>query len=222
MQKSDSIKELASALAKAQGQMKGAVKDAANPFFKTKYADLSSVVEAIREPFSKNGLAYIQLTVPTEKDEVSVETILTHESGEWVSSILTLPVAKHDAQGYGSALTYARRYGLSAVAGVAPEDDDGNAATTAAPAKPIGKITPAGGVWESLTADQHTMLQDIIDGVRNEYNQKGANAAAKLWSEETEKISADEKVAAWNKFPSDERTAMKKAAEAAKGERKAA
>lgn len=222
MNKSESIKELAAALAKAQGAMKGAVKDAANPFFKSKYADLSSVVDAIREPFAKNGLAYIQLGEATEQDEVRVETVLTHESGEWISSVLTLPVAKNDAQGFGSALTYARRYALSAMAGVAPEDDDGNAATAAAPTKPAGKITPAGGVWDALTVDQKTVLQDIIDGVRAEYNQKGEFAAAKLWSEETEKLSADEKVAAWNRFPSDERAAMKKAAESMKGERKAA
>ena len=134
MNKSESIKELATALAKAQGQIKGAVKDSANPFFKSKYADLASVVEAIRSAFAANGLSYIQSVEPSDKDEVRVETTILHSSGEWIGcGVLALPVSKVDAQGYGSALTYARRYSLSAATGVAPEDDDGNAATTAKP-----------------------------------------------------------------------------------------
>jgi hypothetical protein len=134
MNKSESIAGLAAALAKAQGSMKGALKDSANPFFKSKYADLASVVEAIRAAFSANGLSYIQTVEPSDKDEVRVETTLLHSSGEWIScGILSLPVSKIDAQGYGSALTYARRYSLSAAVGVAPEDDDGNAASLAKP-----------------------------------------------------------------------------------------
>ena len=134
MNKSESIKELATALAKAQGQIKGAVKDSANPFFKSKYADLASVVEAIRSAFAANGLSYIQSVEPSDKDEVRVETTILHSSGEWIGcGVLALPVSKVDAQGYGSALTYARRYSLSAATGVAPEDDDGTAATVAKP-----------------------------------------------------------------------------------------
>ena len=136
MNKSESVAGLPAALAKAQGQMKGAIKDSANPFFKSKYADLASVVEAIRAAFSANGLSYIQTVEPSEKDEVRVETTLLHSSGEWIScGVLSLPVSKVDAQGYGSALTYARRYSLSAAVGVAPEDDDGNAASAAKPKK---------------------------------------------------------------------------------------
>jgi len=136
MQKSESIAALAAALAKAQGAMKGAVKDSANPFFKSKYADLASVVEAIRVAFSSNGLSYIQTVEPSDKDEVRVETTILHSSGEWIScGVLALPVSKSDAQGYGSCLTYARRYSLSAATGVAPEDDDGNAASSAKPKK---------------------------------------------------------------------------------------
>ena len=134
MNKSESIAALAAALATAQGSMKGAVKDSANPFFKSKYADLASVVEAIRAAFSANGLSYIQTIQPSDRDEVRVETMILHSSGEWIScGVLALPVSKVDAQGYGSALTYARRYSLSAAVGVAPEDDDGNAAVMAKP-----------------------------------------------------------------------------------------
>jgi hypothetical protein len=134
MNKSESIKELATSLAKAQGSIKGAIKDSSNPFFKSKYADLASVVEAIRSAFAANGLSYIQTVEPSQADEVRVETMILHSSGEWIScGVLALPVSKVDAQGYGSALTYARRYSLSAAVGVAPEDDDGNAATAAKP-----------------------------------------------------------------------------------------
>ena len=134
MNKSESIKELATALAKAQGSIKGAIKDSSNPFFKSKYADLASVVEAIRSSFAANGLSYIQTVEPSQADEVRVETMILHTSGEWIScGVLALPVSKVDAQGYGSALTYARRYSLSAAVGIAPEDDDGNAATAAKP-----------------------------------------------------------------------------------------
>ncbi len=130
MNKSESIANLATALAMAQMNIKGAIKDSANPFFKSKYADLSSVVEAIRPAFGQCGLSYIQRIEPSDKDEVRVETILMHASGEWLScGVLNLPVSKADAQGYGSALTYARRYSLAAACGVAPEDDDGNAAS---------------------------------------------------------------------------------------------
>lgn len=133
MTKSEQINELAAALAKAQGQMEGAKKDSDNPFFKSKYADLSSVVDAIRGAFAEHGLSYVQLPEPCEGEEVAVDTVLMHSSGQWISSRTVVPVTKKDAQGYGSALTYARRYGLQAIAGVAAEDDDGNAATGARP-----------------------------------------------------------------------------------------
>lgn len=144
MNKSESIKELATALAKAQGAIKGAVKDSANPFFKSKYADLASVVEAIRSAFAANGLSYVQSVEPSDKDEVRVETTILHSSGEWIGcGVLALPVSKVDAQGYGSALTYARRYSLSAATGVAPEDDDGNAATVAKPKPAMADLEKA-------------------------------------------------------------------------------
>ena len=152
MNKSESIAGLAAALAKAQGAMKGAVKDSANPFFKSKYADLASVVEAIRAAFSANGLSYIQTVEPSDKDEVRVETTLLHASGEWIScGVLALPVSKHDAQGYGSALTYARRYSLSAAVSIAPEEDDGNAAVAAKPnAKDWSKALGAATTLDAL------------------------------------------------------------------------
>ena len=128
MNKSESIKELASALCKAQNEMGGAVKGKANPFFKSKYADLSSIIQAIKEPFAKNGLSYTQF--PIEKEgRIGIETILMHSSGEWLAQSFTVQLTKQDAQGAGSAITYCRRYGLQAVAGIPSEDDDGNGAS---------------------------------------------------------------------------------------------
>lgn len=126
MERSDSIKNLAVALCKAQSEMGGAVKSSNNPFFKSKYSDLSSVVKAVKDPFSNNGLSYAQF--PIEKDgRIGIETILMHESGEFLSEGFTVNLAKQDAQSAGSALTYCRRYSLQAVAGIPSEDDDGNA-----------------------------------------------------------------------------------------------
>ena len=146
MNKSEQINELAAALAHAQGQMEAAKKDADNPFFKSKYADLASVVEAIRGPFAEHGLAYVQLPERCEGQEVAVETILMHASGQWIASTTVVPVTKQDAQGFGSALTYARRYGLQAIAGVAAEDDDGNAAASAKPKARSKEPMPKPGI----------------------------------------------------------------------------
>lgn len=127
MNRSESIAALAAALAKAQGKIEGALKEKVNGGFKTKYADLQSVWDAIREPLSSNGLAIVQGFSPVS-DGVLIETTLMHASGEWMESQLLMPVVKKDPQGVGSAITYGRRYALMAIAGVAPEDDDGEAA----------------------------------------------------------------------------------------------
>lgn len=123
------LNELFAALAKAQGKIKGATKDVANPFFKSKYADLASVWDACRDALSENGLSVIQATEAGNADTVTVYTTLGHSSGQYITSGLTMKPVKADPQGIGSTITYARRYALAAMVGVAPEDDDGNAAT---------------------------------------------------------------------------------------------
>lgn len=126
------MKNIAIALAKAQMNMGKALKQSSNPAFKSKYADLGSVMDACLPAMNEAGIALIQ---PTGEDDHGrfVETILIHgESGETLSCRVPLIVAKNDMQGYGSAVTYARRYGLMAMAGIAPEDDDGNAAAASA------------------------------------------------------------------------------------------
>lgn len=126
------LKNLAVALCKAQADMESAKKAANNPHFNRKYADLASVWNTIREPLTNNGLSVVQL-LRSVQGGVEVETILLHSSGESISDVFSVPASKADAQGYGSAATYARRYSLMAMVGVAPEEDDGNAAAKTAP-----------------------------------------------------------------------------------------
>ena len=132
------MKQIASALVKAQKAFGPALKTATNPHFKSRYADLAACVEAVIGGLNDNGIALIQRN-SLDDAGVTVETVFVHESGEMLEcGKLHVPAAKHDPQGYGSALTYARRYSLMAACGIAPEDDDGNAGS-----KPAPKVTDA-------------------------------------------------------------------------------
>lgn len=132
------MKEIFGALAKAQSQFEAAFKSAANPQFRSKYAGLDACVDAVRDALNAQGI-FLTQTVESVESGILVETVFMHASGEvYAGGKLFMPVTKQDAQGYGSALTYGRRYSLLAACGVAPEDDDGNAATAAKPtAKPV-------------------------------------------------------------------------------------
>ena len=125
---SNEIAELASALSKAQGEMGSAKKGADNPFFKSKYADLSEVIKALKDPFAAHGLSYTQFPVMRE-DAAGVVTVLMHQSGQYMRSTYTIPLVKRDAQAVGACITYARRYALQAIAGIPAADDDGNKAS---------------------------------------------------------------------------------------------
>jgi len=135
MQHSEQFGEIAAALAMAQGKMDHASKDRANPAFKSKYADLASVLDACRPHLAEQCIAIVQppaLVIPEEAKAsgiVRVETWLIHKSGQWFATSLDASVADTKAQTIGSAITYLRRYGLSAMAGIAPDDDDGNDAS---------------------------------------------------------------------------------------------
>jgi hypothetical protein len=128
MDMSENIADLATALAKAQAEIEGAAKGKVNPAFRSKYADLASVWDAIRAPLTKNGLSVVQAPMVTPEG-TTLRTMLLHASGQWMASTYPISPTKNDMQGIGSATTYARRYSLMAMVGVAPEDDDGNAAT---------------------------------------------------------------------------------------------
>ncbi len=126
---SESIDLLAAAIAKSQAVMEPVKRESVNPFFKSMYADLASVWAALK-PYHANGIAITQSPyMPERENYIGIETQLTHSSGQWKKSRLEMPVGKHDAQGFGSAITYTRRYALCMTGVVSEEDDDGNAAS---------------------------------------------------------------------------------------------
>lgn len=134
MKSSDSIANIAPALVKAGAALEPVSKDGINPAFRNTYATLDAIMEQVRPVLAAHGLCVLQgVTHPETVDGrvigLSVETRLLHLSGEWVSTVVTLPVEKATAQGAGSAISYGRRYGLSAILGLTAEDDDGNAAS---------------------------------------------------------------------------------------------
>jgi len=136
------MKQIATALVKAQKEFGPALKTSTNPHLKNKYANLSSVVEAVVDALNNNGIFLMQLTHDSP-DGAMAETTFIHESGEMLSAgKLFFPASKHDAQGYASALTYVRRYSLMAACGIAPEDDDGHAAVKTKTEAPKPKPEP--------------------------------------------------------------------------------
>jgi len=148
------MKQIATALVKAQKAFGPALKSSLNPHFKSRYADLSACVEAVIEGLNGAGIALIQRT-SEDATGVTVETVFLHESGEMLEcGKLHVPASKQDPQGYGSALTYARRYSLMAACGIAPEDDDGNAATR----KPI----PTPDITDHLAAIETSGSSDEL------------------------------------------------------------
>lgn len=183
MTKSESIKHLAIALNKAQAAMSGAKKSAANPFFKSKYSNLETVIACVKEPFADNGLSFMQFPI-TEDDRAGVETIVMHESGEWISGSFMLKPTKLDPQGQGSSFSYAKRYALQSILGIPSEDDDGNAASQA-PKKPamtpkeaVAKLSSAESqkdlvaVWNSFTIDikQNDIVIELKDQLKTEFS----------------------------------------------------
>lgn len=175
MNKSESIKEIATALAKSQAQIENASKAATNPHFRSKYADLAEILNTVRPVLSSHGISIIQMP-SYEGGIVSVETVLAHDSGEWISSVISAPVTKQDAQGVGSAVTYCRRYSLAAMCGIAQEDDDANA-VVGGPGHRRPKPNPQlikrindcqtlddlAAAWNSIPAEQKPLLAKCKD-----------------------------------------------------------
>lgn len=125
---SEQINDIAAALAKAQAEMENVAKDRENPHFRSRYATLAGVLDEVRPKLAQQGISIFQAPVNGDGNNIGVATRLLHSSGQWIESAVYVQPTKFDAQGVGSVLTYLRRYSLMAVAGVGPEDDDGNAA----------------------------------------------------------------------------------------------
>jgi len=191
MNMSDDIAELATALAKAQGEIQDATKGAENPYFKSKYADLSAVRSVIREPLARNGLSIVQLPSTVDGGAI-VKTLLMHQSGQYISNELFMPAGKADPHGLGSAITYARRYSIMSILCLAAEDDDGNAAVDSVKRQPAkqtvdvsmyiqeGNETALSGTaeltswWKTLPAD----VRNAIPATKTAEWKKIASAAS--------------------------------------------
>jgi hypothetical protein len=165
MTHSDAINELAEALAKAQAKVKGAAKDSTNPHFRNSYADLASVWDACRDALTSNRLSVVQTTEPSDGTIVTVYTTLLHASGQWMRGALTMKPQKVDPQGIGSCITYARRYALAAMVGVAPEEDDGNAASSTD--KQEQPVPPPG--YDEWVLDLESVAANGIDALRDAF-----------------------------------------------------
>ena len=176
---SPEIGKLAEALAKAQAEMEPATKDAANPFFKSQYASLASCWQACRGPLTKHGLAIIQTTEP-DNGNVTVISILTHSSGQWIKGKLSVKPPKTDSQALGSCLSYLRRYSLSALVGLSTQDDDAESTmsrqntvkekTTTKKAAP--KKTNMKKFIEAVTPIAEKMGPEVFDAFMTENNVK--------------------------------------------------
>ena len=166
------MKQISAAYVKAKREFSPALKDKTNPAFRSKYADLGACLDAVNEALLNNGIAVYQETFD-DATGITVETVFLHESGESMRcGKLHVPAAKQDPQGYGSALTYARRYSLMTACGIAPEDDDGNSATAGKPA--VNQARPADDTSPKARA------QRIMTGV-SAGDAPGAAAAMAGW-----------------------------------------
>ena len=163
MRTSEQIDAIAAALAKAQAVIKGAAKDSDNPYFKSKYADLASVWEACRKPLTDQGLSVAQ-TVGAVEHRIRVTTLLMHSSGQWIADDLLMTPKEDSPQAIGSCITYARRYALAAVAGVAPEDDDAEAAEgrKEGQAQKVSGRTTVVGVEVKATTNKNVKRYEVV------------------------------------------------------------
>lgn len=172
---SETIGKIAGAIAKAQLAAKHAVKDSTNPHFRNHYASLAACIEASKA-FNEQEIAVIQPTTSSEENCVTVLTILMHSSGEYIESTLTMPVSKRDAQGFGSAISYARRYALMSALGLAADDDDGEAASAS--------LAPA------LKASVENVSAENAFASRMRGSQKMGDLL-EVWTEATKKLKGD-------------------------------
>ena len=201
------MKNIASALVRAQRGFAPALKTSTNPHFRSKYVDLAGCIEAVVDALNAAGIALIQRT-SEDNTGVTVETVFVHESGEMLEcGKLHVPASKQDPQGYGSALTYARRYSLMAAAGIAPEDDDGNAASRPAPKVSATKT-------DLVPPNRMAVVADVAAAIDERMS---ANDLIGAFEEYLGVTDVEEKTALWGMLDSKTRSAIKKHAESLKG-----
>lgn len=162
MKTSDTTREIFSALVKAQSQITHAPKNAENPFYKSRYADLATVIDTARAPLHENGLAIMQ-TPSVIDGELCLTTRVIHTSGEWAEDTVICAMVKKDPQSAGSAITYYRRYSLAAILGIAQEDDDANSASTPAKEQP----KPKGNIEKALAAIKTAADIKAVEGLKS-------------------------------------------------------
>ena len=168
MRWSETRSEIAKALAKAQATLSPVLKDSTNPHFGNKYAELSTVLAAVMPALNSNGISLIQ--APTFNGaSVAVTTMLLHESGEWMETTLKMKPSKTDPQGVGSCITYARRYSALAIAGAAPDDDDGNFASQQQPARLDQTVQQRPAQTNHASkANSRDLYKELQDGLRSQ------------------------------------------------------
>jgi hypothetical protein len=199
------MKNIASALVRAQRGFAPALKTSTNPHFRSKYVDLAGCIEAVVDALNAAGIALIQRT-SEDNTGVTVETVFVHESGEMLEcGKLHVPASKQDPQGYGSALTYARRYSLMAAAGIAPEDDDGNAAS---------KVKVSATKTDLVPPSRMAIVADVAAAIDERMS---ANDLIGAFEEYLGVTDVEEKTALWGMLDSKTRSSIKKHAESLKG-----
>ena len=202
------MKNIASALVRAQRGFAPALKTSTNPHFRSKYVDLAGCIEAVVDALNAAGIALIQRT-SEDNTGVTVETVFVHESGEMLEcGKLHVPASKQDPQGYGSALTYARRYSLMAAAGIAPEDDDGNAASKT----PAPKVSAT--KTDLVPPNRMAVVADVAAAIDERIS---ANDLIGAFEEYLGVTDVEEKTALWGMLDSKTRSSIKKHAESLKG-----
>jgi len=195
MNKSDSIGELAAALSNAQKDIKKALKSAKNPFYNTKYADLESVSDACRDALMANDLVVSQLFVPeSDPGSVTVETVLMHKSGQFISGALTLTAKGTDPQACGSAITYARRYSLASICGVVTEDDDGALAQGKSGTVPVRDLEDIEAKFlASETAADLANTAKLVTAVKSKLSPAELSKFAELYEATAKRLGVDTK-----------------------------
>jgi hypothetical protein len=202
------MKNIASALVRAQRGFAPALKTSTNPHFRSKYVDLAGCIEAVVDALNSAGIALVQRT-SEDSTGVTVETVFVHESGETLEcGKLHVPAAKQDPQGYGSALTYARRYSLMAACGIAPEDDDGNAASKT----PAPKVSAT--KTDLVPPNRMAVVADVAAAIDERMS---ANDLIGAFEEYLGITDVEEKMSLWGMLDSKTRSAIKKQAELLKG-----